>query len=173
MPPTLPLRTLLLFDPDAQPQCWNERMQPGGYAVLYSSNQLAGSPHPSREPFCTVWSTLAEAEQHATEQVARLPTLRCRIYDHHGLAHEPLRELRGLEHHGESEIPARFRRWGGALFFLAGVVLIAFDWSADFRRSWPATLGVRLLPVGMILLLPELVVVFEARRKRSRLTRAK
>jgi hypothetical protein len=26
----------------------------------------------------------------------------------------------------------------------AGVVLIAFDWTADFQRSWPATVGVRV-----------------------------
>jgi hypothetical protein len=170
---TSPLRTLLLFDPNAQPQCWNERMQPGEYAILYSSSQLAGLSTPSSEPICTVWSTLAEAEQHATEQVTRLPTLRCRVYDHHGLAREPLREIRGLQHKGESEITGRFRRWGGALFFLVGVVLIAFDWAADFKRSWPATVGVRLLPVGVILLVTELAIVLAAKRERSHLTHAK
>ena len=82
-----------------------------------------------------MWSALAEAEQHATEQVTRLPTLRCRIYDHHGLAREPLRDICGLQHKGESEITARFSRWGGALFLLAGVVLIAIDWAADFQRT--------------------------------------
>jgi hypothetical protein len=82
-----------------------------------------------------------------------LPTLRCRIYDHHGLARESLREIRGLQHQGESETPARFRRWGSALFLLAGVVLIAFDWTADFQRSWPATVGVVLLVTALAVVL--------------------
>jgi hypothetical protein len=166
-----PPRTMLLFDPDAQPQCWNERMSPDEYAVLYSSNQLASSaltlPAPQGSatggPFCTVFSTLAEAEQHASQQVALLPTLRCRIYDHHGLGRQPLREIRGAEHRGESEISARFRRWFGGILFFGGIGLIAWDWSTDFTLSWPAMIGARAAPVGLILLLIELVIVLQGR----------
>src|SRR5579871_6187207 len=36
-------RVLLLFDPEARPQNWNERMSPGEYAVLYKQEkQLQG-----------------------------------------------------------------------------------------------------------------------------------
>src|SRR5437762_10735184 len=79
-------RTLLLFDPSAQPQCWNERMSPSEFAVLYSHTHPSPSDHRETEPItgpvCTVFSTLAEAEEYATQQVALIPSLRCRIYDH-------------------------------------------------------------------------------------------
>jgi hypothetical protein len=169
-----PPRTLLLFDPDAQPQCWSERMAAGEYAVLYSSNPPGLSSHldgvSNAGPFCTVFSTLDEAVNHATHQVALFPTLRCRIYDQQGLGREPLREIRGSEHKGESEISARFRRWAGSVLFIGGVALILLDWSQDFGLSWPAMVGTRMMPVGLILLVTEGVIVFDARRKQRRAT---
>jgi hypothetical protein len=161
-------RTLLLFDPNAQPQCWNERMSPTEYAVLYSGIQPIPSGHPddapATGPSCTIFSTLSEAEQYAAQQVALTPTLRCRIYDHHGLAVQPIREIRGSEHKGESEISARFRRWAGSILFFGGIALVVLDWSADFKLSWPATIGIRMFPVGLVLLVTELVIVITARR---------
>jgi hypothetical protein len=156
-------RTLPLFDPNAQPQCWNERMTPSEYAVLYSGTQPIPSDHqngsPTSGPYCTVFSTLAEAEEYATQQVALIPTLRCRIY-----AVQPIREIRGTQYKGESEISARFRRWGGSILFFGGLALIVLDWSTDFKLSWPATIGIRMFPVGLVLLVTELVVVITPRR---------
>jgi hypothetical protein len=163
-----PSRTLLLFDPNAQPQCWNERMASTEYAVLYSGIQPAPSRHrdgpPVSGPYCTVFSTLAEAEEHAAQQVALIPTLRCRIYDHQGLAVQPIREIRGNQYKGDSEISARFRRWAGSILFFGGLALVVVDWSSDFSLSWPATIGVRMFPVGVVLLVTELVIVITARR---------
>jgi hypothetical protein len=168
-------RTLLLFDPDAQPQCWNERMAPGEYAVLYSSTDLAPPGEqksvPMGGPFCTVFGSLSEADEHAREQVRLLPTLRCRIYNHEGLGREPVLEIRGAEYKGESEISARFRRWGGSVLFFGGLGLTILDWSTDFSLSWPAMIGTRMLPVGLILLVIELAIVIEARRKKSHVER--
>ncbi len=163
-------RTLLLFDPAMQPQSWNERMSPGEFAVLYSSKPF-DVPHPSPDtgaPFCTVFATLAEAEQHALRQVAVQPSLRCRIYDHHGLGSQPLREIQGSDFKGESEITPRFRRWGGSILFFGGLALIALDWSKDFRLSWPAMLGTRALIAGLILLVIELGVIAETKVKAHR-----
>lgn len=161
-------RTLLLFDPNAQPQSWNERMTPTEYAVLYSGSQpLSANPHdgkPTSGPYCTVFSTLTEAEDYATQQTALIPTLRCRIYDHRGLAIQPTREIRGSQHKGDSEITARFRRWAGSLLFFGGLALVILDWSTDFKLSWPATIGIRLFPAGLVLLITELVIVITARR---------
>ena len=163
-----PSRTLLLFDPNAQPQCWNERMTSSEYAVLYSGIQPVPSDHqdgtPTSGPYCTVFSTLAEAEEHAVQQVTLIPTLRCRIYDHRGLAVQPILEIRGSQHKGESEISARFRRWAGSILFVGGLALVLLDWSTDFKLSWPATIGVRMFPVGLVLLVTELVIVITAKR---------
>ena len=160
-------RTLLLFDPNAQPQCWNERMTATEYAVLYS-HQPVPSDHrndtPASGPSCTVFSTLAEAEEYAAQQVALIPSLRCRIYDHQGLAVQPIREIRGSHYKGESEISARFRRWAGSILFFGGLALIVLDWSTDFKLSWPATIGMRMFPVGLVLLVTEIVIVITARR---------
>jgi hypothetical protein len=161
-------RTLLLFDPNAQPQSWNERMTSTEYAVLYSGSQPLPSGHhdgkPASRPYCTVFTTLAEAEEYAAQQVALIPTLRCRIYDHRGLAIQPIREIRGSQHKGESEISARFRRWAGSIMFFGGLALVVLDWSTDFKLSWPATIGVRIFPVGLVLLVTELVIVITAKR---------
>ena len=147
-------------------------MAAGEYAVLYSStppglsSQLDGVS--SGGPFCTVFGTLDEAVDHAMQQIALLPALRCRIYDHYGLGHEPLREIRGGEHKGESEISARFRRWAGSLLFFGGLGLVLVDWSHNFELSWPAMVGFRMMPVGLVLLVTEGVIVFDARRKQRR-----
>jgi hypothetical protein len=169
-----PSRTIPLFDPNAHPQSWNERMAPGEYAVLYSLNQPSalnqrtpGSPT-HQGPVCTIFPTLPKAEQHAAQQVALQPTLRCRIYDHQGLGIQPVREFRGVEHKGESEISPRFRRWGGSAFFFGGIALFLVDWISGFDLSWPSIVAARMLPVGIALLVMEFGIVLEARRKNHR-----
>ena len=77
-------RTILLFDPAAKRQVWNERMSNGEYAVL-PSFEAATSSVPSaalhKGPSCTIFTTYSEAEDYAREQVVLHPALRCRIYD--------------------------------------------------------------------------------------------
>jgi hypothetical protein len=164
-------RTLLLFDPGARPQGWNERMKPGEYAILYSSLRLGSDAENGaamREPFCSVFSTLADAEEYAAQQVALLPTLGCRIYDHNGLGRQPIRNIRGVEYKGEEEISPRFRRWWGYGLFFGGMVLLVVDWRADFGLLWPAMFATRMMPIGLLLLVTELVICIEARRKKRR-----
>lgn len=165
-------RVLLLFDPQARPQNWNERMAEGEYAVLYTGAQprVAGQEGEgsSEAPACTVFGSLAEAEAHAAAKVAEDPTLRCRIYDQRGLAEQPVREIRGALHKGESEVSARFRRWGGTILLLGGIALWALDDHFDLKMGWPAALAARMAPVGLILLVTELVIVIDARRKSRR-----
>jgi hypothetical protein len=164
-------RTLLLFDAGARPQGWNERMNPGEYAILYSSLRLGSDAENSvamREPFCSVFTTLGDAEEYAAQQVGLLPTLGCRIYDHHGLGRQPIREIRGSGYKGEEEMSPRFRRWLGYGLFLGGLVLLVVDWRADFGLLWPAMFATRLMPIGLLLLVTELVIFIEARRKKRR-----
>lgn len=165
-------RVLLLFDPEARPQCWNERMVEGEYAVLYSGRQprLTGlqGEGGGEEPACTVFGSLVEAEAHAAAKVAEDPTLRCRIYDQQGLAGQPVREIRGALYKGESEISARFRRWGGTILLVGGIALWVLDDHFDLKLGWPAALAAHIGPLGLILLVTELVIVIDARRKRGR-----
>jgi hypothetical protein len=146
---------------------WSERMVQGEYAVHYSSfEKTAGA-----QPFCTVLPSLSDAESFAREEVARRPALRCTIYSHEGKVGAPLRDIRGSQFKGESEVTPRFRRWGGSILFFGGILLIGVDWSHDFRFSWPAMIGVRMGIFGLILLVTEGLVVLhhrlEQRRARS------
>lgn len=156
-------RTLPLFDSGEQPASWNERMSPGEYAVHYSSFDSSAL---ETGPTCTILGSLADAEEYAKAQVALKPTLRCRIYDDRGFVGPPILEVRGQQYVGESEISPRFRRWVGSLLFFSGLALIILDWSVDFRLTWPATIGVRLLIPGLILLVTEVILVLHAKRKR-------
>lgn len=153
-------RTLPLYDEKARPSSWNERMTAGEYAVHYSS-----FPSSETVPSCTVFSGLAEAEAYARQQVAPREDLRCRIYDHQGFVGKPIREISGTRYKGDSEISPRFRRWVGSVLFSGGLILILFDWTHDFSLIWPATIGIRMIFPGLILLITEAIIVFYAKRK--------
>jgi hypothetical protein len=154
-----PSRTLPLFDPAHQPASWNERMAPGEYAIHYSSSEQDGPG-----PICTVVSSLPEAEAHADTHIQLHPNQRCRIYDHTGFIGAPIRELKGAQYQGDRDLSPRFRRWTGSILFFGGLALTAFDWSTDFRLSWPGLIGSRLIIPGLILLVTEAVIVLLARR---------
>jgi hypothetical protein len=157
-------RQLLLFDGGSQQGSWNERMTPGEYAIHYSS--FEGSSNVA--PYCTVFGDLKEADEYARQQVAKRHALRCRIYDHQGMIGAPLRDIPGSEFKGDGDLSPRFRRWGGLVLFFGGLLLVIVDWSVDFRLTWPATVGSRLLIPGLILLLTDIVFVLNARLARRR-----
>jgi hypothetical protein len=165
-----PARTLPLFDPRARPQSWNERMAPGEYATLYSNLQVGSDPNRPTEdgPFCPVFSSLEEAEQDAQRQVVLLPALCCRIYDHHGLGRQPIREICGKEYKGEESLSGRFRRGWGYSLLAGGVVLTIVDWRADWALLWPAMFGTRMIPAGLFLLGTDLIIHIEAKRRQRR-----
>jgi hypothetical protein len=48
------------------------------------------------------------------------------------------------------------------------VVLTIVDWRADFGMLWPAMFGTRMIPAGLFLLGTDLIINFEAKRKRRR-----
>jgi hypothetical protein len=48
------------------------------------------------------------------------------------------------------------------------MVLLVVDWRADFGLLWPAMFATRMMPIGLLLLVTELVISIEARRKKSR-----
>ncbi|MGA7316491.1 MAG: hypothetical protein WBX22_21255 [Silvibacterium sp.] len=157
-------RTVLLYDERVHPSCWNERMTAGEYAVHYSSFENGSGA----ALFCTVFSSLEESEAHARQETERRSELHCRIYDHEGLGRPPVRELSGSGYKEEDGVGPRFRRWGGAVLFFGGLILTIIDWRSDFELSWPAMIGIRLLAPGLVLLVADAVIVFSARRRRSR-----
>lgn len=138
-------------------------MVPGEYAVHYSSFEKATVNGPE----CAILGSLAAAEEYARGQVARRPSLRCRIYDRQGFIGAPLSEVRGAEYVPESETTPRFRRWGGAILFFGGLILTLVAWSANFEFGWATMLGTRMLLPGLVLLFIEAMVVLNARQGRQ------
>lgn len=165
----IPGRSLLLFNPKVQPQNWNERMDDGEYAVLYTGTRVQPQKSPDdispSQPFCSVFPSLPAAEAHAREAVQLYSGLRCRIYTSEGLAHQPVLEISGSTYKGESDFTPRFRRLGGSILFFGGILLTVYDWHADFRYTWPSALGTRMVPTGLVLLFIEFVIVVNAVRK--------
>jgi hypothetical protein len=159
----IPPRTVPLFEPGAQPASWSERMAAGEYAVHYSSFDKDVR---RTGPSCTILGSLEDAEEYAKAQVMLNPVLRCRIYDDRGFVGPPIVEVCGPQYKGESEISPRFRRWFGSLLFFGGLALVIVDWNADFKLTWPATIGARMLIPGLILLVTEVALVLHARRNR-------
>ena len=152
-------RQVPLFDSNASPQSWNQHMASGEYAVHYSSFEKD-----TAQPYCTVFPDLTSAEAHAQQQVQQRPSLRCRIYDHQGFVGAPIREIRGTQFKGEHDLTPRIRRWLGSIFFFGGLILIGFDWSTDFRLSWPGLIGSRLIIPGLLLLFTEAMIALYAKR---------
>ena len=114
-------------------------------------------------PDCTIFPSLADAERWSRARVAQDPALRCRIYDHDGLARPPVLEVRGSAYSAEAEMSPRFRRWCGSILFLGGLLLTAVDAMYDFRLSWPAMIGTRILLPGLLLLFIEAMVMLHTR----------
>lgn len=172
MVPTPQPRTLPLFDPDSHPQSWNERMVDGEFAVLYTGNPIPPPPSPNDTPpgvpYCVVFSNRHDAENFTAQQVALYPRLRCRIYDHHGLANSPLREFTGANFKHESDLSPRLRRWIGSILLFGGVLLFAVDWIADFRFGWPSMVGSRVAPTGLVLLFIDVGILLNRAQRRRR-----
>jgi len=136
-------------------------MTAGEYAVHYSKFDSSSG----FSPVCTVFDTLSEAEAYAKEQIAQRPDLRCRIYDHQGFIGAPILEFRGSSYKGDRDLSPRFRRWVGSVLLIGGLILTAIDWSHDFKLSWPAMIGTRILIPGLVLLATEAVIAFDKKRK--------
>ncbi|HMF64126.1 MAG TPA: hypothetical protein VK608_08575 [Edaphobacter sp.] len=171
-------RTLPLFDPNATPQSWNERMVPGEYAILYANLQppLLDQPPgslPPTGPVCVVFDNLPAAEAYAERQAAQFPRLRCNIYDHTGMSRHPIRQICGIHGRDTNEISAGFRRWGGSVLLLLSIVLGIAEWRSGSTLTWAGTIASRLAPAGLILLVTELAIVVEARLKKRRALQGK
>ena len=155
-------RKLPLYDENLKAGTWHERMVPGEFAVHYSSflaKEYGGL-------YCSVFGTLGDAVTHAQQQVRERPALQCLIYDHEGFVGAPLRDIRGPAFKDRNSLSPRFRRWGGAILFLAGLILMFIDWRTDFELMWPGMFGSRIIIPGFALLLMDAIITIHQKRKK-------
>jgi hypothetical protein len=169
-----PLRSIPLFDVRAQPPSWTDRMTDGEYAVM-TADARTGSPclldgTPVRDvnaALVYVFANVADAEVWSREQVARLRELRCRIYDTHGLANQPI-DIRDPRYEKHDGFGRKTSLWIGVGLFIVGAVLVTVDVLSDWRLLWPSTIGTRLLPAGLLLIVTEGALRLNDWEKRKR-----
>jgi hypothetical protein len=139
-------------------------MHPGEFAVHVSGGLNAST--------CAIFQSLPDAEQYARQEVQQHPTMKCRVFDHHGFVGAPALEIVGSDSTTRDEITPRFRRWIGSVLFFGGSILFVTDWVANFRFDWPSVLGSRLMIPGLILLVTEALVMHHKRRSQRHDNRA-
>lgn len=156
-----PLRTVPLFDLHAQPQSWADRIQPGEYAVMLADVRT-GSPclqdglqvmDVNAAPVY-LFGDFASAEAWSKAKVSSLPELRCRIYDSHGMASQPV-EIRDPRYARTDGFSRKTSTRIGVGLLAVGTALCVAEWVSDFHLSWAAMVGTRLLPAGLLLLVTE------------------
>jgi hypothetical protein len=157
-------RKLPLYDDNLEAGTWHERMVPGEFAVHYSS--FLAKDYDGL--YCSVLSSLDDAVAHAQQQVRERTALQCLIYDHQGFVGAPLRDIRGTAFKDKKSLSPRFRRWVGAILFLAGLILMIIDWRTDFELMWPGMVGSRIIVPGFALLLMDAIItIYQRRRTRA------
>ncbi len=169
-----PFRTVPIFEARAQPQSWSDRMQPGEFAVMLADVRTGSPCLPDGTPVLDVnaapvllFGSFADAELWSKSKVASQPEMRCRIYDRSGMAGQPveIRDPRYQRNDGFSRVTSM--RIGIGLLG-AGLALFAAEFLSDFRLSWAAMIGARLLPVGLLLLVTEAALRLNDWDKRRR-----
>ena len=145
-------RKVALFDAQRHSEAWNERMVPGEYAVHFS--HFAGDA--SVIPYCWIFSDLDQAVAYAQDEVRKTPTLRCTIYDHHGLVGAPIRDIRGVDFKDGGFSP-RLARWIGSMLFFGGTALTIYDWTRNSQLQWPTAIGMPMVVPGLTLLFADIV----------------
>jgi hypothetical protein len=170
-------RSLLIYDPAARPHAWSDRMQTGEFAVLCEDARNGAPKQPDNSlavndssQICTIFDTLAEAEQFARSQVERYLTMRCVVFDHEGRGRPPLLTVHRPEFAPRGEIGPAFRRWVGGGCLLLGAAFGAWEIAHDYETIWAGTLAMRLLPVAAVLLGTDLVLWIQAKRTLAKRT---
>jgi hypothetical protein len=156
-------RKLALYDAEHPSQAWNEQMAPGEYAVHFSHFNGAVPV----VPYCLLFSDLDQAIAYAQNEVKDRPTLRCTIYNHHGLVGPPIRDIRGLEFKG-GEVSRRLAIWIGLTLFFGGAGLAIYDWTRNSQLQWPTAIGMPMVVPGLTLLVAEALSSVHKRTRRTR-----
>jgi hypothetical protein len=169
-------RSILIYDLNARPPSWSDRMLPGEFAVLCEDARTGAPKQPDNtiapsdaRQICTVFATRAEAEAFARSQVEQFPAMRCVVFDNEGRGRPPLLTVNRPEFAPRGEIGPKMRRWVGGVCLAAGILLAVWEIAHDYATIWAGTLAIRLLPIAAVFLGTELVLWIQAKRTRRNL----
>ncbi len=146
------MRQVLLYDPDRRPANWTDLLHEGQFAVFHSdvATDVERTPEgrylrPGENSTCTMFDSLAEAEEYCKAKVESLPRLRCDIYDHAGKSRPPL-----LTYINKAHVKAPKKRvyWGWSL--VAGsIASFWMEWYRGFAKGLYLIIGLNMLFAGL------------------------
>jgi hypothetical protein len=174
------MERVLLYDPHRVPHHWVELLRPGQFAVfVFALDSVAildengQSSGPSDES-CFIFDALDEAKQFCDVVVTRVEHVRCEVYDHHGMAIQPLATIVNPRDRGR--IHNRLSGWSLIIIGLAAVIsclpLFWFDWLAAGARIWPTLIGINLIVFGGRLVMWGIGVLDQCRKEARNLDSA-
>jgi hypothetical protein len=165
------LRTVPIFEDNAHPPVWSDRMMAGDFAVLCEDARTGAAKQRDNtlaptagSHICTIFDSRQAAEDFARERVSVYPGMRCVVFDHEGRAKPPLLIVNRPEFAPRGEIGPAFRRWVGGTCLVAGLACGGWEIAHDYATIWAGAFAIRLLPVGAICLGTELVLWVQAKR---------
>jgi hypothetical protein len=141
------VESIRIYDPERKPQHWNLGMKDSQFAVFHYDYQTGTwrtaqgtySKSPEEETVL-LFDSLAEAEAYCREQVEKVPSVFCRIYDRRGTAEGEVKAIYSRKIAAKILGPkaARKKLTHGALLLLASGLCVLVDW----RLGGPVILGV-------------------------------
>lgn len=151
------LNELRVYDPNRRPAEWTDLVRPGQLAVFLSdvrsggAVQRDGRSSAKLPATCFVVDSLEEAKSFCNEQVARVPTMRCDVYDHRGKATEALLSVVNPRH--ARRLPSRQKirtmMIVGIAMLLPSPLLFWWDYRHRLGLVWPTLLAINLLVFGL------------------------
>ena len=149
------MQELRLYDLNRRPPEWTSLARPGQYAVFHSDVRTDVEKKPdghflgaSDESTCLLFDSLAEAEAYCEAKVAKIPNLRCDIYDHTGKSKPPM-----LTYVNSAHVTSSKKRvlWGCALL-AASVLCFWIEWHWTGTLIVPLIVGLNLVFAGLRLI---------------------
>jgi hypothetical protein len=141
---------------------WASFVSPTQCVVFFKDAETAATLFPDGTPLskttdCTVlvFDHLEEARRFCETRVAEQPSLCCEIYDCDGKAKSPLFTIVHPSMAEKDELSPTWvqrRKVAAVLCFFAVVLLVAWDWRAEWELMLPTVIAINLFFFGLRLL---------------------
>jgi hypothetical protein len=149
-----------VYDPGQTPAHWSGAIRAGQYAIFLFDARThlardATGRYPGRdESSVALCDHLQEAVETAGGLVGAHPELCCEIYDHEGMAGEPVEVIYNPAERGKyvGRPVARREAWWGTALCLCALGFIFADFRHGLAYIWGYVLGLKLLIIGLVLL---------------------
>jgi hypothetical protein len=152
-------RWIRVYDPDRKPPDWTGCLSSEEVAVFFSDVETGGELNPQiggerSAGTCLVFPSLEQAVQCSRLYTARVPRLRCEIFDRRGRAVPALSTIVNPQFSSLVDDAASSRQLivGGWAALIASIVLGLLEWQSSSSHGLLGVLAVNALALGARLL---------------------